>query len=237
MNGHGFVALGIYSSMDDEARISHFERFNKNRVNFLVVTDVAARGLDIPRLDCAISYDLSDEKTFVHRVGRVRGVGESVSFVTYSDVFHFFNIKETHLPEAEIGLMPQDVLDKYDMGEFKYKKQQALRGYTKCLKFRKKVSVPSEFKAKIDQFELHTKYRERETLAGQIKRMRHPRAVRTVEEDLRKHDGYRDQFYIPYSRKETLTHSSAFGVERDDYVTEQKTKERIWRRKHVGKEK
>ncbi|ORD97233.1 DDX54 [Hepatospora eriocheir] len=42
---YNYESKGIYSSMDDEARRSHFNMFIQKQINFLVVTDVAARGL------------------------------------------------------------------------------------------------------------------------------------------------------------------------------------------------
>lgn len=211
---YGYRAKGIYSSMDDDARKSNFNDFMSGKIKLLVVTDVAARGLDIPHLDISISFDLSDEKTFVHRVGRVRGMGEQYSFVTYSDVFHFFNIKETHLPNVEIGTIPQNILDKYDFNDLDHLKYQAMRGYQRCLDFRRKVSVPSEFKNLVDNFEVHSKFRTKETLADQIKKLK----ARKIEEPKQTEDvSFRDQFYIPYSKSERRTHCSAFSVSKDDY--------------------
>lgn len=64
-------AVGIYGDMDPQARKANYARFSKNDCNVLVVTDLAARGLDIPLLDNVIHYDFpSIPKTFVHRTGR-----------------------------------------------------------------------------------------------------------------------------------------------------------------------
>lgn len=227
LNEMGFNALGIYSGMDDDARKCHFDAFVEGRTMILIVTDVAARGLDIPHLDVSISYDLCDEKTFVHRVGRVREIGKNITFVTYSDVFHFFNIKETHLPEVEIGLMPQDLLDKFDLSKFRYSKERAIRGYQRCLKFRGKVCVPSEFKGIIDQFKIHSRFANKETLADQIKQLRSRKIIKSTDEKAEFDNsgkGYKDKFYIPYSLKETVTHTSVFGINKDDYIRERKEK-------------
>lgn len=230
LNKVGYQACGIYSSMDDDARAENFKRFLNGRINILVVTDIAARGLDIPFLDASISYDLCDEKTFVHRVGRVRGVGSQVSLVTYSDVFHFFNIKETHLPDVEIGTVPHEVLVKYDFRDLDGLRFTAERGYQRCLDFRRKVSVPSEFKSLIGHFGVHSRYNQGETLAGQLKQMR---AGKPVEVEKKEEVSYKDQFYIPYARKEKKTHLSAFSVAKDDYIKERKEKQyrrRIYRK-------
>jgi len=218
MQKYGFYGKGIYSSMDDEARKANFEKFLRGEFNFLVVTDVAARGLDIPHLDVSISYDLSDEKTFVHRVGRVRGMGFQFSLVTYSDVFHFFNIRETHLPNVEIGTVPQHVLDTYEFSNLSDLKFSATRGYQRCLDFRSKVSVPSDFKLDIDSFKVHSRYATKDTLASQIKTLKARKPVK-IEEN-KEENRFKDQFYIPYSRKGMKSHSSAYGISKDDYRKE-----------------
>lgn len=219
---HNYDAKGIYSSMDDEARRTNFDLFLSGRVKFLVVTDVAARGIDIPNLDVSILYDLCDEKTFVHRVGRIRGMGEQHSLVTYSDVFHFFNIRETHLPDTEIGTIPQDLLDRFDLRDLEHLKAASMRGSQRCMDFRRKVSVPSEFKGQIDQFEIHPNFRKTDTLADQLKRLK-PKKLTGASVAA---PSYRDPFYIPYAKKEQVTHSSAFTIFRDDYVKERKEKEK-----------
>lgn len=220
---YNYTAKGIYSSMDDEARADHFSEFMSGKVKILVVTDVAARGIDIPQLEVSISYDLSDEKTFVHRVGRVRGMGEQHSFVTYSDVFHFFNIKETHLPKVDIGTIPQNILDRYDLSDFDQLKFSAMRGYQRCLDFRRKVSVPIEYKTLVDNFDVHPRFKIKETLADQIKKLNARKIEISVAPEKK---SFKDQFYIPYSKNENKTHCSAFAVGKDDYMREPKQRQK-----------
>ncbi|CAN0110985.1 unnamed protein product, partial [Phaeothamnion confervicola] len=62
----------VYGAMDQEARKMNLDRFRNGSTKLLIVTDVAARGIDIPLLDNVVNYSFpSLPKLFVHRVGRV----------------------------------------------------------------------------------------------------------------------------------------------------------------------
>lgn len=68
----------IYSSLDPAARKINVAKFQTRKIRCLIVTDVAARGIDIPMLDTVINYNFpAKSKLFVHRVGRVARAGRS----------------------------------------------------------------------------------------------------------------------------------------------------------------
>lgn len=61
----------IYSGLDSAARKIAAAKFTSKKCPVLLVTDVAARGLDLPALDTVINYHFpSKPKLFVHRVGK-----------------------------------------------------------------------------------------------------------------------------------------------------------------------
>jgi ATP-dependent RNA helicase DDX54/DBP10 len=67
----GIHALGVYGKMDQAARRIGLAKFAKGIVPILVVTDVAARGLDLPDIEVVVNYDFPPRpKLFIHRVGR-----------------------------------------------------------------------------------------------------------------------------------------------------------------------
>lgn len=73
----GFAVSQVYGSLDQTARRMQVEDFRRGRTNIFVVTDVAARGIDIPVLANVINYDFpSQPKIFVHRVGRTARAGQ-----------------------------------------------------------------------------------------------------------------------------------------------------------------
>lgn len=72
----GFQCAAIYGSLDPAARKTALARFRAGKARVLVVTDVAARGLDVPLLDNVVNFDFpSKPKLFVHRAGRAARAG------------------------------------------------------------------------------------------------------------------------------------------------------------------
>lgn len=73
----GYAVSHVYGSLDQVARRTNVEDFRTGKTNVLVVTDVAARGVDIPVLANVINYDFpSQPKIYVHRVGRTARAGQ-----------------------------------------------------------------------------------------------------------------------------------------------------------------
>jgi ATP-dependent RNA helicase DDX54/DBP10 len=72
----GYACSTIYGSMDQLARRSHLLAFRRGHTSLLVVTDLAARGIDIPILENVVNYDFPvGARAFIHRVGRTARAG------------------------------------------------------------------------------------------------------------------------------------------------------------------
>ena len=72
----GVSATMIYGTLDQEARKSNLAAFRSGKKSVLVVTDVAARGIDVPLIDHVVHYAFpSSAKLFVHRSGRAARAG------------------------------------------------------------------------------------------------------------------------------------------------------------------
>lgn len=93
----GFAVSHAYGSLDQTARNIQVEDFRNGMTNILVVTDVAARGIDIPVLANVINYDFPPQpKIFVHRVGRTARAGQrgwSYSLVRDTDAPYLLDLQ------------------------------------------------------------------------------------------------------------------------------------------------
>lgn len=93
----GFAVSHAYGALDQVARNMQVEDFRTGMTNVLVVTDVAARGIDIPILANVINYDFPPQpKIFVHRVGRTARAGQrgwSYSLVQDTDAPYLLDLQ------------------------------------------------------------------------------------------------------------------------------------------------
>lgn len=93
----GYSVSPIYGSMDQTARRLHLARFRAGRTSILVVTDLAARGIDIPGVENVINYDFPNgARAFVHRVGRTARAGRkgwAYSFITATELPHLLDLE------------------------------------------------------------------------------------------------------------------------------------------------
>jgi len=85
-----FEVAFIHSQLTQRKRIANLAKFKSQHVKILVATDVASRGLDIPKVQKVINYDVPKApKDYVHRVGRTARAGKAgtaLTFVTQYDV-------------------------------------------------------------------------------------------------------------------------------------------------------
>ncbi len=73
---HGFNAGALHGDMDQSARLKTLLSFRNNEITFLIASDVAARGLDIPDVSHIFNYDVPiHAEDYVHRIGRTARAG------------------------------------------------------------------------------------------------------------------------------------------------------------------
>jgi superfamily II DNA/RNA helicase len=80
---HGFNAVALHGDLDQSARMAALDRFRKGEATLLIASDVAARGLDIPKVSHVFNYDVPHHADdYVHRIGRTGRAGRSGAAIT-----------------------------------------------------------------------------------------------------------------------------------------------------------
>jgi len=80
----GYAPDGIHGDMKQESRTTVMNAFKNGKVDILVATDVAARGIDVDDIDAVFNYDLpQDEEYYIHRIGRTGRAGKTGASYTF----------------------------------------------------------------------------------------------------------------------------------------------------------
>jgi ATP-dependent RNA helicase DeaD len=97
LNAQGYSADRLHGDMTQMMRDRVMNKFRKSGLEFLVATDVAARGIDVDDVEVVFNYDLPyDGEDYVHRIGRTGRKGRSgraISFASGREVFQIRNIE------------------------------------------------------------------------------------------------------------------------------------------------
>lgn len=86
LTDRGFAVGSLHGDLGQGAREQALRAFRKGKVDVLVATDVAARGIDVDEVTHVINYQCpEDEKIYIHRIGRTGRAGNSGTAVTFVD--------------------------------------------------------------------------------------------------------------------------------------------------------
>jgi len=114
----GFAAAAVHGDLGQGQREQALRAFRSGKVDVLVATDVAARGIDVKDVTHVINYQCpEDEKVYLHRTGRTGRAGESgiaVTFVDWDDLPRWKTINEA------LQLPFPDPPETYSTSEFLY---------------------------------------------------------------------------------------------------------------------
>jgi len=95
----GFAAAAVHGDLGQSQRERAMRAFRSGKVDVLVATDVAARGLDVDDVTHVVNYECpEDEKAYLHRIGRTGRAGRdgvAVTFVDWADLTRWKMINET----------------------------------------------------------------------------------------------------------------------------------------------
>ena len=110
LNQAGFSAVAISGDVAQKQREKTVEDLKSGRVDILVATDVAARGLDVERISHVVNYDIpQDAESYVHRIGRTGRAGrtgDAVLFMTPRERFLLKQIERTTRQSVEEMQVP-----------------------------------------------------------------------------------------------------------------------------------
>lgn len=117
----GYNAEGMHGDMNQGQRLSTLRKFKEGNLDFLVATDVAARGIDVENVSHVINYDLpQDTDSYVHRIGRTGRAnkeGTAYTLVTAKEYYILKQIEKgtkSKIRRKEIPSMDEIFLSKYE---------------------------------------------------------------------------------------------------------------------------
>ena len=127
----GYNSAALNGDMNQALREQTLERLKDGRLDILIATDVAARGLDVERISLVVNYDIPmDAESYVHRIGRTGRAGRAgraLLFVENRERRLLRNIERTmKLTIPEVELPNAELLGERRLAKFAAKVQQQL---------------------------------------------------------------------------------------------------------------
>jgi len=118
LEARGYSSSPLNGDMNQAAREKAIQRMKKGKLDILVATDVAARGLDIERISHVVNYDIPyDTESYVHRIGRTGRAGrkgEAILFVAPREKRMLFAIEKATRQTISLMKLPstEDIADR-----------------------------------------------------------------------------------------------------------------------------
>src|SRR5580698_1785794 len=110
LEAQGYMADRLHGDMTQAMRDRVMNKFRKSGLEFLVATDIAARGIDVDDIQVVFNYDLPyDGEDYVHRIGRTGRAGRAgraISFASGREVFQIRNIERYTNMRVQRGRIP-----------------------------------------------------------------------------------------------------------------------------------
>jgi len=93
----GYLVGGIHGDLSQRQRDTVMSKFRSGKIDILVATDVAARGIDVPDVEAVFNYDVpNDDEYYVHRIGRTGRAGKTghaFTFVSGKEIYKLRDIQ------------------------------------------------------------------------------------------------------------------------------------------------
>ncbi|NIH16580.1 MAG: DEAD/DEAH box helicase [Buchnera aphidicola (Periphyllus lyropictus)] len=128
---NGYNSAALNGDMNQSLREKTLDRLKNGKLDILIATDVAARGLDVDRISFVINYDVPmDAESYVHRIGRTGRAGregKALMFVEYREIRLLKNIERMVKQSIKEVLLPNvELLSKYRLESFSKKVKKEL---------------------------------------------------------------------------------------------------------------
>nr|WP_300340542.1 DEAD/DEAH box helicase [Actinomyces sp.] len=131
LEARGFATAALHGDLGQGAREQALRAFRHGKVDVLVATDVAARGIDVDDVTHVINYQCpEDEKIYVHRIGRTGRAGHSGTAVTFVD---WDDVPRWRLIAKALGLPLEEPLETYHTSEHLFSDLDVPEGVTGTL--------------------------------------------------------------------------------------------------------
>lgn len=118
LQARGYLADGLHGDLTQAQRDAVMKKFRDSSIEFLVATDVAARGIDVDNVTHVINFDIpQDPESYVHRIGRTGRAGRkglALTLVTPREMKHLRSIEKEikmSIPSEEVPTI-EDVVEK-----------------------------------------------------------------------------------------------------------------------------
>lgn len=130
----------VHGNKAQQARMHAMKKFTNEPVRFLVTTDVASRGIDVPLVSHVINFDVPlVHEDYVHRIGRTgraTNTGVAITLVTMADEYHLHKIEKLIKQQLPVVPMPSEVF----VEDTPYDERQAM---LREMDFQKKKEDPA----------------------------------------------------------------------------------------------
>jgi len=144
VEARGFACDALNGDMNQQLRERTIGRFRSGKLDILIATDVAARGIDVPRISHVINFDIPfDVEAYIHRIGRTGRAGRAgnaITFVTPRESRLLRTIERaTRSPIQWLNVPGREQLAEYRIKAFKQQMQNILGGDEELKFFRQVI--------------------------------------------------------------------------------------------------
>ena len=133
LEARGYASAALNGDIQQRQRERTVERLKNGKLDIVVATDVAARGLDVNRISHVVNYDIpADTEAYVHRIGRTGRAGregDAILFVTPREKRMLYAIESATRKKIEVMDLPStDVINNKRIDKFKQRITETLEG-------------------------------------------------------------------------------------------------------------